>query len=349
VSAEYVADEPTTSRPRHWPVTSRLYLSQAWVDDPVRRKQTGVPPSVVFRTKLELAIEAIDRALAWGVPFRFVAADAGYGDQPPFLATLEGRGLGYVCAVEKTFGVRLPEEVAAAAAVEPAPYGLGRLGRPKLPRPAPFHRVDALIATQPETAWHTITWRTGTKKALTKQFVAVRAHRATGSPVAGKSERSTSHPKISTGPEGWVLAERPLPDGSGEPAEIKYYFSTLPADTPIERLVTIAHARWAIEQFYEDAKGECGFDDYQGRGWAGVHRHLALACLAYSFLTQLRTSDVTTATDPTATGGIPPLRGLPNLSHHPSSSGRLVDSGSRSLVDRHRLRQNFPSTAQLTE
>lgn len=39
-----------------------------------------------------------------------------------------------------------------------------------------------------------------------------------------------------------------------------------------------------IEQFYEDAKQECGFDHYQGRSWQGLHRHLARVMLAYSFL-----------------------------------------------------------------
>ncbi len=86
---------------------------------------------------------------------------------------------------------------------------------------------------------------------------------------------------MKTGSEGWVLAERPVP---GEEGERKYYYANLPADTALERLVTIAHARWIIEQFYEDAKGECGLDDYQGRRWDGLHRHLAVAMLTYSFL-----------------------------------------------------------------
>ena len=52
----------------------------------------------------------------------------------------------------------------------------------------------------------------------------------------------------------------------------------------MERLASVAKSRWAIEQFYEDAKGECGLSDYQGRRWEGLHRHLALSMLAYSFL-----------------------------------------------------------------
>jgi hypothetical protein len=39
-----------------------------------------------------------------------------------------------------------------------------------------------------------------------------------------------------------------------------------------------------MEQFYEDTKGECGLDHYQGRRWDGLPRHLALVMLAYSFL-----------------------------------------------------------------
>jgi SRSO17 transposase len=65
---------------------------------------------------------------------------------------------------------------------------------------------------------------------------------------------------------------------------IKYWFSVLPKETSLSRLVLLAHARWVIEQFYEDAKQECGFDHYQGRSWDGLHRHLALVMLAYSFL-----------------------------------------------------------------
>src|SRR5262252_2382669 len=37
VSAHYVADEPTSSTPLHWPLTARLSLPEAWASDSARR------------------------------------------------------------------------------------------------------------------------------------------------------------------------------------------------------------------------------------------------------------------------------------------------------------------------
>ena len=128
----------------------------------------------------------------------------------------------------------------------------------------------------PEDAWQTVAWREGSRGTLRKQFVALRVHAGTGC-----ARHSESHGRSWTGPKGWLLGERPLPGEEGEP---KWFFSGLPAETPLPRLVELAHLRWPVEQFYEDGKGECGLDHFQGRSWEGLHRHLALVMLAYTFL-----------------------------------------------------------------
>ena len=114
-----------------------------------------------------------------------------------------------------------------------------------------------------------------TTHVLRKQFVAVRVHWATGG-----AQFSTSHHRVSTGPEGWLLGERPVP---GDHGDVKWYYSNLPAETRLQRLVELAHSRWPLSNSTRTPRGECGLDDYQGRRWDGLHRHLALGHAGLQF------------------------------------------------------------------
>jgi len=347
VSAEFLADDPASSTPFHFPVSAHLFLPESWTQDAERRKQAQVPEQVSQQTKPEIALGLLDLARQWGVPIQAVVVDAGYGDNPNFLRGLDERQVPYMCAVESTFGCRLPEEVQASAAQAPI-YG-GR-GQPRKPRPAPLYTVKELIASLPPSAWQTIRWREGTKGTMQVQAVALRVHWATGSP-----RHSTSHSRVHTGPEGWLLAERPVPeavadDSPAAPVEeqeeepIKYWFSVLPEDASLQRLVLLAHARWVIEQFYEDAKQECGFDHYQGRSWEGLHRHLALVMLAYSFLMFYR------LTLPLPPGeAFSPLRDAKLAAWRASTGAALAVSGSRPLALPNQSDPNVPSSEKLTK
>ncbi len=337
VSAQYLADDPASSTPFHWPVSAQLFLPESWAQDAQRRKQAQVPEEIREQTKPEIALGLLDRAQQWGVPIQTVVVDAGYGDNPNFLRGLDERQIPYMCAVESTFGCRLPDEVQASAAHTPV-YG-GR-GQPRKPRPAPLYTVKALIESLPTSAWQTINWREGTKGTMQVQAVALRVHWATGSAL-----HSTSHSRVHTGPEGWLLAERPVPDAVAdgeqptpvEPQEkeeekIKYWFSVLPEDASLQRLILLAHARWVIEQFYEDGKQECGFDHYQGRSWGGLHRHLALAMLAYSFLMFYR-----------LTLPLPPDEVFPPLRHAKLAAWRASAGAALALPGSHPLAASHPA------
>ena len=81
-------------------------------------------------------------------------------------------------------------------------------------------------------------------------------------------------------PEVWLLCERDL----GTTPRTKAYLVDLPATASLQALVRLAHQRWAIEQQYQELKDELGLDHFEGRSFAGWHRHVVLTALAYAWL-----------------------------------------------------------------
>src|SRR5687767_13148520 len=83
-------------RNRHAFIDRALYLPKAWTDDPARLASAHVPPEVSFATKPRLAGRMVERAIAAGVPFAWVAADSVYGVGETALRQV---GKGYVLGV----------------------------------------------------------------------------------------------------------------------------------------------------------------------------------------------------------------------------------------------------------
>ena len=78
----------------------------------------------------------------------------------------------------------------------------------------------------------------------------------------------------------WLLAE--WPQDAEQPA--KYFFSNLPADISLKRLVNTAKSRWPIEHSYRELKDELGLDHFEGRSFPGWHRHVVLTAITYAWL-----------------------------------------------------------------
>src|SRR5580658_682661 len=72
----------------------RLFLPEGWASNQARLKRAGVPAEYrTARTKPEMALAEIDRAIAAGIRFGCVLADAGYGLSAPFRQGLTARKL----------------------------------------------------------------------------------------------------------------------------------------------------------------------------------------------------------------------------------------------------------------
>jgi len=249
------------------PVAWRLYLPEAWAEDPSRRAKAGVPEAIGFQTKTAIALGQMRRALEDGVPGGVVLADAGYGDEADFRVGVDALGLRYVLGIRSATTVWPPGE----APLPPAPWS-GRGRPPTRLRRDPEHRpvsVKDLARGLPRQAWRTVTWREGSRAELCSRFAARRVRPA---------HRDTA--RSAPWPEEWLLIE--WPEGEAEPS--KYWLSNLPPGTALRDLVHTAKARWVIERDYQELKQEIGLGHYEGRGWRGFHHHASLCIAAYGFL-----------------------------------------------------------------
>jgi SRSO17 transposase len=250
------------------PFALRLFLPESWTGDAARLAKAGVPEDWrTPRSKPEMALAEIDRAVAAGVRFGPVLADAGYGTSATFRAGLSARGLSWAVGIPRILKV-YPADVALL----PPPSG----SRRKLSEPDQLSRpAEAVLA---DAAWRRVVWRRGTKGRLSARFAAVRIRVADG-PARQIGGRPAQH---LPGEEAWVVGER---RASGE---AKYYLANLPADTALQSLAATIKARWACEQAHQQLKEELGLGHFEGRSWAGLHRHALMAMLAYAFLQRRR-------------------------------------------------------------
>jgi SRSO17 transposase len=80
----------------------RLFLPESWTSNRARLERTGVPAEYrTARTKPEMTLAEIDRAIAAGVRFGCVLADAGYGLSAPFRHGLTARKLTWAVGIPR--------------------------------------------------------------------------------------------------------------------------------------------------------------------------------------------------------------------------------------------------------
>jgi SRSO17 transposase len=246
----------------HTLLDTRLYLPDAWTDDPARCRAAGVPEGTVFRTKPALAFELL---LAWRDQPRhsWVTFDEVYGRDPDFVSGLEELGERYVGEVPKDTRVWLKRP----AVQPPGPGGRGAPRRkPRVaPGAPPPQTVEAVARALPSAAWQRRAFREGRKGVQYAHFARVRV-------VVGRDGLP--------GPEPWLLLER----SCDQQPQAKYYLSNAAPDCPLRTLVRVGHRGWPIEDCFLRGKGELGLGDYEVLGWRGWHHHQTLVLLALWFL-----------------------------------------------------------------
>jgi SRSO17 transposase len=252
------------SRHGHAFIDRALYLPKAWTDDPARMAAAHVPDKTAFATKPALARAMIERAIAAGVPFAWVAADSIYGVGEIEMA-LRRAGKGYVLGIASNHSVK-------------------SWGKAK-----PIAGTASSIAQSIAPGdWRRLSAGDGTKGPRLYDWAYVElADLDAGAYGASRSGLWTRG----------LLIRRTI---AGQ--DLAFFSTWCPAGTSIEKLVAIEGHRWAIEDSFETAKNELGLDHNETRSWHGWHRHVSLVMLAFAMMAAIRHRANTAPVQQTAPG-----------------------------------------------
>jgi len=236
-------------------------------------KKNYVPDDVVFRTKPQIALELVDRALANGVRVQAWTFDELYGRDSAFLDGLEERRQIFVGEVPTNFH---------GWVIRPRMLRDGRSPRrgrkkkyPRLARGRPSCAVQNLLRYSPQ--FRRQTWQRYRIKDTTR------------GPEVWEVKWAVFWRKRSDGLPGrrhcLIVARHVITN------EVKYFVSNrVPGERGISlrRLLRVAFSRWSVESCFRQAKEELGLDHYEVRGWHCVHRHFYLTQLSHLFCARIR-------------------------------------------------------------
>ena len=237
------------TRTDHVPVDFDLYLPKSWTKDPARRAEARIPEEVEFRTKPELALEMIRRAVADELPPGVILADSAYGDSSYFREQIRLLNLDYAVGVHSTTKV----------------WRVDRFGR----RRGEATSVKKLAQQMGRKRFRSVIWRDGTRGQLWSRFARLR--------VVVEHDDGWEPAKRE---DLWLLIEWP----DDERAPSHYTLSSLPRTWSATQLVRIVKERYRTERIYEDLKNELGFDHYEGRRYPGWHHHISVVLCCFAFI-----------------------------------------------------------------
>ena len=239
------------TRSAHLPIDFELYLPECWTEDAARRREARIPDEIVFKTKTELAIDMLRRAVADGHPKGVVLADCFYGRSSDFRNEVRRLGLDYAVAIDSDTKVWRIDSLAR------------RCGEPLV--------INELAQQIGRREFRRVTWRQGTKAKLSARFALL--------PVIPFHDDGIA-PSVRE--DVFLLMEWE----TGEDKPTKFYFINVEptAEINTKRLVRMIKQRWRTERVYEDMKGELGLDHFEGRRFRGWHHHVSVALCCFAFV-----------------------------------------------------------------
>jgi SRSO17 transposase len=243
-------------------VDYELYMPKEWFDKDhgELRRKCHVPKGLKFKTKNELLLEMLRKAVASEhFKVKYVGVDSAFGQDQDFLDTVAAE---FVYFAEVSGKTPLYEELP-----EMLDQKNSSLRNTKLPHPSfPARMVDE-IANDERYPWEEVALGIGSTGPIIAKDKCLKV-----------IEQRNDKP----GKDVWLYVRR-LEDGSS-----KYALCNESMDASIDDIRKPAIMRWSIEKCFKECKDYLGMDHYEVRSWPSWRRHILLTLLSHLFVTKLR-------------------------------------------------------------
>jgi len=238
-------------------------------------KKNYVPDDVEFRTKPQIALALIDRALGNEVRVAAWTFDELYGRDGKFLDGLQERRQTFVAEVPVDFHGWVQQPRILHLGPKMSKKGGRAKQYPRLACGRPSCEVRNLVKYSPvfrEQSWQpyrikdtdkgpevwevkwAVFWRKGKGGLPRRRHCLIVAR------------------NVLTGEVKYFVANR-VPGEKG---------------VTLRWLLRVAFGRWSVECCFREAKDELGMDHYQVRGWRCLHRHFFLTQASHLFCARVR-------------------------------------------------------------
>lgn len=249
----------------------RLFVPEKWFTNEYgeRREKCKFPSDLYFKTKPQLAVELFKEIYQQNVlPFKYVVADSIYGNSPEFIDAVDNiAGVTYfvsmayatLCWLKKPITItrqyKYKGKMHSKQVVEDTKKA-----------PISFENIAKNIN---KYFWYRRKVSEGTKGPIEYEFTKRKV-------ILSRNGLPDK--------EVWLIIRRSL---EPEPS-YSYYISNAHVSTRLKTFVWLSGVRWAIEQCFEETKGELGMDHYEVRKLPGWVHHIMTCMLAHFFLWHLK-------------------------------------------------------------
>lgn len=244
-------------------------------------KKNYVPDEIEFRTKPQIALAQVARALGNGIRVSAWTFDEFYGRDSKFLDGLEAIGQAFVAEIPSDFHGWTQKPTVLRTGPKKSAKGGRKKRYPRVARRRPSCEVRNLLKYSPvfrEQSWQryrikdaghgpevwevkwTDFWRKNAAGLPTRRHCLIVAR------------------NVLTGEVKYFLSNRA--PGERNPATGQW--------VALRWLLRVAFGRWSIESCFRQGKEELGLDHYEVRGWRCVHRHFYVTQLSHLFCARVR-------------------------------------------------------------